>query len=129
MSSFTKLPENLPVPEDDGACDHLPGAKLPDIASALGSAVYGLSGQNMEHQRELAERLHLPYPLLNDEGLVFCEAMGIPTFEAGGMRLTKRVTMIVRDGIVEAFHYPVFPSDSDPEWVLARLAAPAGGPA
>jgi peroxiredoxin len=25
------LPEDLPVPEDDGAADHLPGAELPDI--------------------------------------------------------------------------------------------------
>jgi peroxiredoxin len=25
------LPENLPVPEDDGACDHLPGLAIPDL--------------------------------------------------------------------------------------------------
>ena len=25
------LPPNLPVPEDDGACDHLPGLRLPAI--------------------------------------------------------------------------------------------------
>jgi peroxiredoxin len=26
------LPTDLPVPEDDGAADHLPGARLPDVA-------------------------------------------------------------------------------------------------
>ena len=26
------LPANLPVPLDDGACDHLPGMKVPSIA-------------------------------------------------------------------------------------------------
>jgi peroxiredoxin len=26
------LPKDLPVPVDDGACDHLPGMRLPDIA-------------------------------------------------------------------------------------------------
>jgi peroxiredoxin len=26
------LPQNLPVPEDDGACDHLPGSEWPPIA-------------------------------------------------------------------------------------------------
>ena len=31
-SDYTQLPRNLPVPTDDGACDHLPGAKLPAIA-------------------------------------------------------------------------------------------------
>lgn len=30
--SFMKLPANLPVPLDDGACDHLPGMQFPSIA-------------------------------------------------------------------------------------------------
>ena len=29
--NFTELPTNLPKPVDDGACDHLPGAALPDL--------------------------------------------------------------------------------------------------
>jgi hypothetical protein len=29
--SFMQLPANLPVPLDDGACDHLPGMKIPGI--------------------------------------------------------------------------------------------------
>jgi peroxiredoxin len=29
---YTQLPTNLPVPVDDGACAHLPGKRLPDIA-------------------------------------------------------------------------------------------------
>ena len=29
--SFMQLPANLPVPLDDGACDHLPGMKVPSI--------------------------------------------------------------------------------------------------
>jgi peroxiredoxin len=32
MNKLTELPENLPVPEDDGACDHLPGLKLPALS-------------------------------------------------------------------------------------------------
>jgi peroxiredoxin len=28
---YTTLPDNLPVPEDDGAADHLPGAHMPDL--------------------------------------------------------------------------------------------------
>jgi peroxiredoxin len=35
------LPPDLPVPEDDGACDHLPGSALPpaELAATDGSAV------------------------------------------------------------------------------------------
>ena len=29
--NFTELPTDLPRPVDDGACDHLPGAALPDL--------------------------------------------------------------------------------------------------
>src|SRR4051812_38766275 len=31
-ASFTQLPPNLPIPEDDGACAHLPGLPLPDVS-------------------------------------------------------------------------------------------------
>jgi peroxiredoxin len=31
MSEVYPLPPNLPVPEDDGACDHLPGRMLPQL--------------------------------------------------------------------------------------------------
>ena len=31
MKTYDTLPENLPRPVDDGACDHLIGTKLPDI--------------------------------------------------------------------------------------------------
>jgi len=31
QGSFQNLPENLPVPEDDGAADHLRGARLPSV--------------------------------------------------------------------------------------------------
>ena len=31
-SDYTTLPEGLPVPEDDGAADHLPGTRMPDLS-------------------------------------------------------------------------------------------------
>jgi peroxiredoxin len=37
MKDLTTLPDNLPVPIDDGACDHLPGMHLPSLALAATS--------------------------------------------------------------------------------------------
>lgn len=37
MKDLTTLPANLPVPVDDGACDHLPGMHLPSINLAATS--------------------------------------------------------------------------------------------
>jgi peroxiredoxin len=31
MENLHELPESLPVPTDDGACDHLPGMRLPPV--------------------------------------------------------------------------------------------------
>ena len=38
------------------------------------------------------------------------------------MTLYKRLTLIVRDGVVEDVVYPVFPPDRAAEQALARLA-------
>ena len=37
----TVLPDDLPVPQDDGAARHLTGARLPDIALAATDGAYG----------------------------------------------------------------------------------------
>ena len=55
--------------------------------SALGADVLGLSAQNTEYQTEMAERLRLPFSVLSDANLEFCEAMRLPTFDVSGMRL------------------------------------------
>jgi peroxiredoxin len=31
VSDYQQLPSNLPVPQDDGAADHLPGAAMPPL--------------------------------------------------------------------------------------------------
>lgn len=87
----------------------------------LGADVFGLSTQTTEYQTEMVHRLHLPYPVLSDEHFQFQQALNLPTFEVAGMTLLKRLTLIVKDGVVEAVHYPVFPSDSDPAWVMNTL--------
>jgi peroxiredoxin len=180
------LPDDLPVPDDDGATDHLPGAALPAIAlaatrgpsvrldelegltvvfayprtgrpgeespggdagwnaipgargctpeacsfrdeitrfDALDARVFGLSTQDTDYQREAAERLHLPYPLLSDAGLRLTDALELPTFEVEGLRLIRRLTLIVRDGRIADVVYPVFPPDRGAALALERIQA------
>jgi peroxiredoxin len=174
----------LPVPADDGACDHLPGAAVPalslpsttgasvDLAgasantavfyvyprtgregvepppewdaipgargctpqscafrdhyadiTALGADVFGISAQATEEQREFAERVGLPYPLLSDPGLALAGALRLPTFGFRGARLYKRVTFIAIGGRIEKVFYPVFPPDRNAADVVAWLGA------
>lgn len=175
------LPDDLPAPVDDGACDHLPGMRLPALAlpatdgsavdlstlrgrsvvyvyprtghpdqplptgwdaipgargctpqscayrdlaaelAALGARVFGLSTQETAYQREAAERLHLPFPLLSDESLAFAAALSLPTFEVDGMTLIRRLTLVAKESVIETVFYPVFPPDADAANVAAWL--------
>lgn len=85
--------------------------------------MFGLSTQDTAYQQEAARRLHLPFPLLPDEGLALARALGLPTFEADGQTLLRRVTLILRDGVIEHVFYPVFPPDRNAAEVLAWLRA------
>lgn len=84
--------------------------------------VLGLSGQPVGQQRDAVERLRLPYPLLSDEQLQLAGSLGLPTFEFHHQMYFKRVTLIVRQGRVEAALYPVFPPHQAAEQALAWLA-------
>ena len=185
--NIQEIPEGLPEPTDDGACDHLPGMWLPSVPltstsgdtvdladlagttvvycypmtgrpdqdlpagwdeipgargctpqscgfrdhhselAALGAGVFGLSTQTTAYQREAAERLRLPFELLSDEKLEFAEALGLPTFEAEGTTLVKRLTMIVEDGEIRRVFYPVFPPGENAEDVIAWLSRQSAG--
>jgi peroxiredoxin len=175
------LPEDLPVPEDDGAADHLLNAVVPPIAlkattgetvrlddrtgrtvlfcyprtgrpdeelppgwnaipgargctpeacgfrdahaqfTDLGVRVLALSTQSSDYQGEMASRLHLPFPVLSDEGLQLTTALRLPTFETSGMTLLKRLTLVIDDARISHVFYPVFPPDAHAQQVLASL--------
>ena len=183
-ADFSTLPPDLPVPEDDGAADHLTGLEIPaglmlpstqggavDLAAAsrgarssptcirapaspanpcwragttspapaaarrraaptataspssggLGAVVIGISAQGPAEQAEFAEREHIPFPLLADPERRLAGPLGLPTFEAGGLTLYRRLTLIAEEGRVIKVFYPVFPPDRDAAEVLGWL--------
>jgi peroxiredoxin len=178
------LPDDLPVPEDDGAADHLfttavvpaialkattgealrldqlegrtvlfcyprtgrPDEELPPGWNAIPGArgctpeacgfrdahkqfedlsvrVLALSTQSSDYQSEMAERLHLPFPVLSDERFELTNALGLPTFETSGWTLLKRLTLVIDDGRISNVFYPVFPPDTHARDVLDWLGA------
>lgn len=115
--------------------DEIPGARgcsqeacsFRDNLSALQAQgvhrVLGLSTDAAEYQQDLVRRLHLPYPMLSDPGMLLARALDLPTFQGGGATLYKRLTMIVDGDRIEHVFYPIFPPDSHAEEVLAWLQA------
>jgi peroxiredoxin len=120
------------VPNPEG-WDLIPGARgctpqscafrdhFAELKEAGVNHLYGLSTQSPAYQREAAERLHLPFAVLSDDHLHLTKAMRLPTFEASGMTLLKRLTLIINDGVVEHVFYPVFPPDQNAAEVLKFL--------
>ncbi|SFE00277.1 Peroxiredoxin [Actinopolyspora alba] len=78
-----------------------------ELLTAGAAGVFGLSSQHSEYQRELVERLALPFPMLSDPTHNLARALGLPTFRADGLRLYERLTLIVREGLVEHVFHPV----------------------
>jgi hypothetical protein len=80
-----------------------------------------LSTQTTDYQREAVERLHLPFDVLSDEGLLFTNALRLPTFVVDGQVLVKRLTLILAFGLIEKVFYPVFPPANNATEVVEWL--------
>jgi peroxiredoxin len=118
-----------PLPE---GWDEIPGARgcTPQTCSfrnhheellQLKAAVFGLSTQTTEYQREMVGRLRLPFEILSDSEFRLCDALRLPTFDVDRMRLVKRLTLIARSGRIEHVFYPVFPPNESADQVLHWL--------
>jgi len=105
------------TPQSCGFRDH--HAEL----AAFGAELFGLSTQSTDYQREMSERLHLPFEVLSDAEFELADALRLPTFTVEGMRLLKRQTLILRDRHIEHVFYPVFPPNESAAHVLGWLAA------
>jgi peroxiredoxin len=104
------------TPQSCGFRDHFGELKRLGVAH-----VFGLSTQDTAYQREVVERLHLPFPVLSDERLALARALDLPTFTTSGMTLLKRMALIIDDGVISKVFYPVFPPDKNAEEVIAWL--------
>lgn len=104
------------TPEACGFRDH-----YEDLLAAGAAGVFGLSSQDADYQLDVIERLHLPFQMLSDEALALADALNLPTFETSGLRLYRRLTLIIRDGVIEHAFYPIFPPDEHAGQVLTWL--------
>lgn len=117
------------APLPDG-WDDIPGARgctpqscaFRDLSQELAdkgvSAVFGISAQGTEYQREAAGRLHLPFALLSDAELQLTNALRLPTMEVDGSLLIKRLTLVLQGARVRKVFFPVFPPDRNAADVL-----------
>jgi peroxiredoxin len=116
------------IPGAHGSTPQLEGFR--DLASefaALEVALFGLSRQSTDWQREMAKRLQLPFPILSDADGRFGTALALPSFATGGEIYLKRLTLIVSSGRIERVFFPVRDPASHAGEVLSWLKERAGG--
>lgn len=73
------------------------------------------------YQKEAVDRLHLPFALLSDNKLLLTEALRLPTFVLKDSTLLKRITIIIKDGVIRKIFYPVFPPNASALEVIKFL--------
>jgi len=109
------------TPESCGFRDH-----YAELREAGAAAVFGLSLQTTDYQREARDRLGLPFEMLSDADVALTEALELPTFEVEDETFLERLTLVVEDGRIEHVFYPVFPPDEHAaevvEWLVDRGA-------
>ena len=104
------------TPEAEGFRDHYGALQL------AGFEVFGLSGQTSAAQKSFAARTGIPFLLLSDAQFAFANALQLPRFETGGITYLKRLTLIVRDGVVYRTFYPVHPPHTHAAELLKVLS-------
>ena len=98
-----------------------------ELTAAGAQHVFGISTQDAAYQREMVERLHVPFQILSDSGLQFSRALSLPTMDVAGLTLIKRLALVIDNATITQVFYPVFPPDRNAgdvlEWLQANPAA------
>jgi len=94
-----------------------------DLKAAGAQHVFGLSTQDTAYQREMVERLHVPFQVLSDRDLALTRALNLPTMGVLDLTLIKRMALIIDDATITHVFYPVFPPDRNAGDVLTWLQA------
>lgn len=92
-----------------------------NVINGFQCRVLGVSTQSSSYQREVAQRLHLPYLLLSDEEFQLTRALQLPTFEVDGKRLIKRLSLLLEGNWIAKAFYPVFPPNRSVDAVIQWL--------
>ena len=92
-----------------------------DLQAAGATHVFGLSTQDTNYQRDLVERMHVPFQILSDEKLQLTRTMKLPCMDVAGVTLIKRLALVIDDATITKVFYPVFPPDRNAGDVLAWL--------
>ena len=92
-----------------------------DDLIGLNAVTIGISTQSVNYNKEMTNRLSVPFDVLSDEKLELKDALNLPTFLVEDKIYLKRLTLIVEKKIVKKVFYPIYPIDKHIDGVLKWL--------
>ena len=118
-----------PLPDN---WNNIPGAKGCTIQTclfrdnydeiiSLNAVPIGISTQSIDDNKEMTNRLKIPYDILSDEKLELSDELNIPTFSVESKIFLKRITLIVEKKIIKKVFYPINDINKHIEEVLKWL--------
>ena len=118
-----------PLPDN---WNNIPGAKGCTIQAcsfrdnydeiiSLNAVPIGISSQSVDDNKEMTNRLKIPYDVLSDEKLELSNELNIPTFLVDSKIFLRRITLIVEKKIIKKVFYPINDINKHIEEVLKWL--------
>ena len=81
----------------------------------------GITTQTVDYNKEMTNRLRVPYDVLSDEKLELRNKLNLPLFSINKNIFFKRITLILEENIIRKVFYPVYPSDKHIKELLKWL--------
>ncbi len=92
-----------------------------DEIISLNAVPIGISTQHVFENKEMTNRLKVPYDVLSDDKLELSNELNIPTFSVSSKIFFKRITLIVEKKIIKKVFYPIININNHIEEVLRWL--------
>ena len=77
------------------------------VASASGftngNSIVGVTSQTVEHNKEMTNRLGIPFDVLSDAKLELKDSLSLPTFSIDNKIYLKRLTLIIEKKLLKKF--------------------------
>jgi len=113
---------DMPLPEN---WNSIPGASGCTLETCKFRDKYddliGVTAQTVEHNKEMTNRLGIPFDVLSDAKLELKDSLSLPTFSIDNKIYLKRLTLIIEKKIVKKVFYPIYPIEKHVDDIIEWL--------
>lgn len=80
-----------------------------DKIISLNAVPIGISTQSIDDNKEMTNRLAVPFDVLSDDKLELCNALNLPVLSINNKDYLKFITLIIEKNFIKKVFYPIYP--------------------